>query len=601
MTTDRFGPGRPLRFGTRGSALALAQTNLAIARLHAAHPDLATDVRVVRTEGDLDRISPLTEIGGRGVFTNAIERAILEGQVAAAVHSTKDLPTALHPSLPIVAFPDRDDPRDVLVSRHDVPLDELPANPTIGTSSRRREVQIRRLRPDARLMNIRGNVDTRLRKAEGPKFDAIVVAAAGILRMGWGERICQYFDIDQLVPSPGQGAIAVQARHGSNAARLIAATDDPVVSGPVLLERVFLAAIGAGCAMPVGAHVRATGEYYRIVAMLADPSGDRIAFADEPLALGDEPSHVAEIAARMLTDVGDQSNRQIWNGWVGESDVLCGARVVVTRPRLQSGQLMAALADRGAEPLSLPTIRVEPVADTTALDAALEGLAGGAFDWIVFTSGNAVDVLASRLATLAIEFRLLGEVKVAAVGPATAAAARAAGLDVAVVSDVSDATHLAVELLDRLEVGARILYPRSAIGRDDMLDALADAGFDVVSIDAYRTVPESDVDPRILNLVLRGAIDAIAFSSPSSVRNLVAMLGDDAAAVLKVPAVCAGPVTAEAARAAGFVKAAVSDDPGAAAMAETLAAHWGERADRRQVQRDGRMMPVELVTKGNVG
>ena len=192
------------------------------------------------------------------MFTNAIEAAILRGEVDAAIHSAKDLPSALHPAVPIVAFPDRDDPRDVLdlAAWHDAR--SAPAEPVIGTSSRRRDVQILRLRPDARIVNIRGNIDTRLRKAEGPEFDGIVLAAAGIRRMGWQDRISEYFPVERVVPSPGQGAIAIQARAGSDAAALLETIDDPVVSTPVGIERAFLAAIGAGCTFPVGAYAAAS-------------------------------------------------------------------------------------------------------------------------------------------------------------------------------------------------------------------------------------------------------------------------------------------------------------------------------------------------------
>ena len=217
-------------------------------------PARTVEIRVISTEGDVDKTSPLTEIGGRGVFTNAIEAAILRGEVDAAIHSAKDLPTALHPAVPIVAYPDRDDPRDVLISRHGTTLDLLPPHPVIGTSSRRRDAQILRLRPDARIVNIRGNIDTRLRKAEGPEFDGIVLAAAGIRRMGWQDRISEYFPVERVVPSPGQGAIAIQARAGSDAAAVLETIDDPSVSTPVGIERAFLAAIGAGCTFPVGAY-----------------------------------------------------------------------------------------------------------------------------------------------------------------------------------------------------------------------------------------------------------------------------------------------------------------------------------------------------------
>src|SRR5215217_2567298 len=336
MTLTSPFPDRPIRFGTRGSALALAQTNLAADRFRAAHPECAVEIRVISTEGDVDTSSPLTEIGGRGVFTNAIEAAILRGEVDAAVHSAKDLPSALHPAVPIVAYADRDDPRDVLISRHGTTLDRLPAQPVIGTSSRRRDVQILRLRPDARIVNIRGNIDTRLRKAEGPEFDGIVLAAAGIRRMGWQDRISEYFPVERVVPSPGQGAIAIQARAGSDAAAFLESIDDPFVSAPVGIERAFLAAIGAGCTYPVGAYAKRSDEGYRLIAMLADASGDRVAFASERLGAGEERVHAAEIAACLQAEITAASRTTSWTGWNEDEEDLRGARVVVTRPRRQA-------------------------------------------------------------------------------------------------------------------------------------------------------------------------------------------------------------------------------------------------------------------------
>ena len=321
MTLSSPFPDRPIRFGSRGSALALAQTNLAADRFRAAHPGRAVEVHVITTEGDVDKTSPLTEIGGRGVFTNAIEAAILRGEVDAAIHSAKDLPSALHPAVPIVAYPDRDDPRDVLVSRHGTTLDLLPPHPVIGTSSRRRDAQILRLRPDARIVNIRGNIDTRLRKAEGPAFDGIVLAAAGIRRMGWQDRISEYFPVERVVPSPGQGAIAIQARAGSDAAAVLETIDDPSVSTPVGIERAFLAAIGAGCAFPVGAYAAVVGRGVppdrdarrcRRVIALPLPTSDsllaRSGFTPPRSRHACRPRSAATSGARS------------WNGWNGELD-----------------------------------------------------------------------------------------------------------------------------------------------------------------------------------------------------------------------------------------------------------------------------------------
>jgi hydroxymethylbilane synthase len=573
-------PDRPVRFGTRGSALALAQTTLAADRFRATHPGRAVEVHVISTEGDVDKSSPLTEIGGRGVFTNAIEAAILRGEVDAAIHSAKDLPSTLHPAVPIVAFPNRDDPRDVLVSRHGTTLDLLPSHPVIGTSSRRRDAQILRLRPDAQIMNIRGNIDTRLRKAEDSTFDGIVLAAAGIRRMGWQDRISEYFAVERVVPSPGQGAIAIQARAGSDAAALLESIDDPSVSTPVGIERAFLAAIGVGCTFPVGAYAARLDDGYRLVAMLADAPGDRVAFADERLAAGEERDHAAEIAACLQAEVGKTAGTRAWHGWNGlkdrglTEDDLEGARVVVTRPRRQAGPLIATLLQRGAEPVPLPTIRIEPISDTAQLDLAIEELRRDAIDWCVFTSANAVEVFANRMEALDVGPSQLADVRVAAVGQATATAVVDAGLNLTLIPESATAEALSAALRQVMRAGARVLYPRSAMGRDVLPNELRAAGCDVLAIDVYRTLSEPNVDRRVLDRVRRGEVDVITFASPSSVRHLVALLGSDCVGLNRIPVVCAGPVTAQAAREAGLFVTAVSETPDAVAMSNAIAGFW---------------------------
>lgn len=559
--------------------LAFVQTELAMERFRSAFPEWSVEARAIKTEGDLDKRSPLTEIGGRGVFTSALEAAVLAGEVGAAVHSAKDLPTALHPEAPIVAFPERADPRDVLVSRHGVTLDRLPRNPVVGTSSRRRTVQIVRLRPDARIVDLRGNIDTRLRKAAGDGFDAIVLAAAGLRRMGWHGRATQYFTVDELTPSPAQGALAVQARRGGDAAAMLARIDDPAVSRPVRVERAFLAAIGAGCSLPMGAYVAESRDGLRLTAMLADEAGARIEYVAEVLSPGDECAQAAEVAARMRAEVDREWRRSGWPGASGADADLAGVRVVVTRPRRQAGELAAALSARGAQAILLPIIRIEAVADMSALDEGLREAGRGAFDWLVFTSANAVEVCAGRMSELGLRNGLLASIDVAVVGGATAAAAAAAGFSVRLVSEIPTAEGLSAALTRIVASGERVLFPRSAIGRDTLPRQLQWAGIEVVSVDAYSTEPETDVDGDALELVRRGEIDLMTFSSPSSVRGLIELLGKDAAAVQHVPVVCPGPATAEAAKDAGFAAVVSARDPGAQAMAEAVARLWRTRTD----------------------
>jgi hydroxymethylbilane synthase len=240
--------------GTRGSRLALAQTRLVLDALRATHPAARFEVREIATQGDRDA-KPLSEIGGQGVFTKAIEDALLRGEIDIAVHSMKDLPPRLAEGLAIAAVPKRGDPRDALVARDGRALAGLPPGARIGTGSARRAVQLKLLRADIECVDIRGNVDTRIRKLDAGQYDAIVVAKAGLDRLDLAHRATQVFSIGEMTPSPGQGALAVQTRALEPARRsLLAALDHEATRAAVEAERAFLEAFGAGCNLPVGAH-----------------------------------------------------------------------------------------------------------------------------------------------------------------------------------------------------------------------------------------------------------------------------------------------------------------------------------------------------------
>lgn len=570
MTPRQAEVARPLRIGTRGSALALAQAAAVERRLGDRLPSATAETIIVATQGDIDKVSPLTEIGGRGVFTNALERELAHGHIDAAVHSAKDLPSQLSPELPIVAFLEREDPRDVLVSRHGVKLVELPPHPVIGTSSRRREAQIRQLRPDAQIVSLRGNIDTRLQQALKTDYDAIVLAAAGLSRMGWSTRITESFPLDVLVPAPGQGALAIQAASHSPCRDLFASLDDARVSEAVQAERAFLAAIGTGCTMPVGAHVQRSAQGLTLIAFLESERGDRIARRYVALDLSNAPEHAAAIAQEMQAEVGELQRPPMARSYLPRRD-LAGVTVAVTRPRQQSEQLTTMLAARGATPLALPTIRIEPPGDRGPLDAALRALAMGAFTWVIFTSANAVDAVASAAANLGARDECLRAIRAATIGDATARAARHLGLDVAVVAEEPTAEGLVASLLPRLQVGDRVLYPRSAIGRELLPTALREAGIESTVVDAYCTVPERDIAPDVIARLRSGGVDVLMFSSPSSVAALRAMLGEESYLIEQIPAICAGPVTAAAVREAGLSVAAVSTRPEAPAMVAALA------------------------------
>lgn len=262
---------RAVRIGTRGSRLALAQATWVQAALQAAHPGSDFPLVTIKTAGDriLDR--SLRAIGGKGLFVKEIEEALLAGDVDCAVHSMKDLPAELAPGLVIAAVPPREKPHDVLITRDGGGLAALAAGARVGTGSLRRTAFLRRRRDDLGIVEIRGNVDTRLRKLEAGEFDAVVLAAAGLKRLGIEPRHAQAFDPMDFVPAIGQGALAIECRAGDEA--LVRGLDDAGTRIATRAERAFLARIGGSCHTPLGAYATTDDDRVHLNAVVVSPDG----------------------------------------------------------------------------------------------------------------------------------------------------------------------------------------------------------------------------------------------------------------------------------------------------------------------------------------
>ncbi|MGH2532706.1 MAG: hydroxymethylbilane synthase [Thermomicrobiales bacterium] len=534
-----------IRFGTRGSALARTQTDLVADRLRAIHPEVAHRAVIIRTEGDQDQTTPLTVLGGRGVFTSALQDALRRRSIDAAVHSAKDLPTERPAGLTIAALLAREDPRDVFVSRHGCPLAELGPSPVIGTSSRRRAVQLRRLRLDARVVDLRGNIDTRLRKALDGDLDGIVLAAAGVARMGWTDRITEYLPLEIAVPSPGQGALAVEIRAEERGpARFLTELDEFTVSIAVRVERAFLRGIGGGCTSPVGAYASVEGEAIRLLGMIASEDGERVEWVDHRLGLD-----VAEEAARTLAGDLLQRVQQRAHATAQVADhhalALSGKRVLITRGD-DDDPLAMLVAERGGEPVVVPTIRIVGPSEPEALVEAVGRLDQGEFDWVVFTSGNAVDHVLTWLDRDSAP--ISDHTKVAAVGSATATRLEAKGIDVALVPDPFTGEALVTAMIAAGVQGSAALFPHGDLASDTVPSGLAQAGARVETVEAYRTEPVTGLESDVLADLLTRPVDVAIFLSPSSVRNLVSLLAESLEVLDDAIIACIGPVTARAAR-----------------------------------------------------
>jgi hydroxymethylbilane synthase len=291
-----------LTFATRPSALARWQTRWVIQALQAIYPQAEFIEKVIITQGDriLDR--PLPEIGGKGLFTQELEAALLTGEVDAAVHSLKDLPTEQPSGLRLAAIPARAEVRDAFISASGRDLDELPGGSVIGTSSLRRAAQLLARRPDLLIAPIRGNVDTRVRKILDGQYDGGILAGAGLIRLGLEARITHWLPLEWMLPAPGQGALAIQCRSADlGTIELLEKIQDSATELATRAERTYLQALGGGCSLPVGAYACLVAGQIRLEVVAAAQDGDRFLRA---VFNGQDPDEVGERAARELLKRG---------------------------------------------------------------------------------------------------------------------------------------------------------------------------------------------------------------------------------------------------------------------------------------------------------
>jgi hydroxymethylbilane synthase len=265
-----------LRIGTRGSALALAQANWVKARCLENQPDLEIELRIIKTSGDRSIDTPIAELGGKGVFTKEIEEALLGDTIDLAVHSMKDLPPKLPDGLVIAATPKREDPRDVLVGRAKSALANLPAGTRLGTGSLRRGAQLLHARPDLAIVPIRGNVDTRLRKLDEGQVDGLVMAAAGLKRIGREDRIGEYLSDNVCLSAAAQGCLGIETREQSPARSCLSFLHDEIAWSEVAAERALLDRLGGNCRVPIGARARRTADKLTLMGIVASVDGRRL-------------------------------------------------------------------------------------------------------------------------------------------------------------------------------------------------------------------------------------------------------------------------------------------------------------------------------------
>jgi hydroxymethylbilane synthase len=294
--------------GSRGSQLALWQARWVESRLRELGGDCR--IEVIKTTGDKITDVPLSKVGSKGLFTKELEEALLTETIDVAVHSLKDMPTELPPALCLRAVPQREDVHDALIGSR---LADLREGARVGTSSLRRAAQLKAARPDLEVMDLRGNLDTRLRKLDEGRYDAIVLAAAGLRRLGWADRITELLPVDIMCPAVGQGALAVETRARSDhASQFCAQLDDPASRAEVTAERAVLGALGGGCQVPMGANARVRDGSLHLRAVVISPSGDRAIGGERDGAVSDAQALGRDLGAELIARGGRQILERVY-------------------------------------------------------------------------------------------------------------------------------------------------------------------------------------------------------------------------------------------------------------------------------------------------
>jgi len=550
-----------LTIGTRASALAMVQATILREALDAI--DVETRIVTITTDGDVR--APDTA-WGEGAFVTAIETALIDGRIDVAIHSAKDVPTDEDRRLAIAAYLPRADPRDALVvAAADadvspvVDLTSLPVGSRVGTDSPRRTAFLLARRPDLQVHPIHGNVDTRLRRLDAGETDALVLASAGLDRLGRSDRIASRLNAAWMPPAPGQGALAIQTRSNDTRARdLIAQLDHPPTRQAVELEGSILARSGGGCRAPLGVLVDEDGEDLVVTAGYARPDGGMAIMTTRRGAGG----RVAGLAAAVVDELAERATRQALDD--------AAPRVLLTRPVDQSAATALALVDRGFAPLVVPSIAIENVPSGDLDDAVREF---GGFEWVVITSVNALRALTVAAAQIGVDVADAGpsELRWAAIGRTTANAMRESGIRVDFRPARADVRTLAAEL--PIEPGSRLLLPRGDLTDDALPSDLTGRGAVVTSVTAYRTTAAPAGSIPLLEAALTELPVAVVVTSGSTVRGLLALstaIGAEER-VRAIPLVAIGSSTATEARRLGLTVSGVATSQGPGGLADAVA------------------------------
>jgi len=540
-----------IRIGTRGSKLALYQAYRVRDELQQQYPEIPFSIEIIKTKGDKILDVALSKIGDKGLFTKEIEEALFDNEIDMAVHSLKDLPTIFPNGAKLGAVLKRGEIRDAVISRNGKTLEDLTSEDIIATSSLRRKAQLMRLNKNFRIIEIRGNVNTRIRKMDEGYCSAMIMSAAGLQRLEMDQYITEFLDPEKFIPACSQGAIAVEIRENDNVmGKILSTINDQESYLATEAERAFLRTLEGGCQIPVGSHTRIIRDKFKITGFISSVDGTEFI---RDSAEG-ELSQAVYLSIKLAKNLFDKGGKEILkkireeNVLKSNSELPLKGKVVISTRAIDAGDtLPEILKDQGADVYSLPMIETVPSTLTEEMSIVLNNLK--AYDWIFFTSKNGVTNFFKHLITVQGNTELPLELHIATVGYKTALEMDYYGYAPQFISEGNTSEDMLNQFLSKYNSGnKKILLSLGNLADDTLQNYLSTNNY-VQRINVYETVKPENADPDIINLIKKNSYDLIIFTSPSTFYNFCSFYGKENLGNLKMASI--GAATTKAIKEAG--------------------------------------------------
>jgi hydroxymethylbilane synthase len=528
--------------GTRGSKLALIQTEIIKNHLYTLFPKVKIDIKIIKTTGDKNMNPVPLDTIGKNWFTKEIDKALLDGTIDAAVHSLKDLPETLPDDLIIAAIPQREDAREAFISNNNVSFNTIKKSAIIGTDSTRRKAQLLHKRSDIIVQSIRGNVNKRLEKLKNGDYDGIFLAVAGLKRLGLENIITEYFSEVDVIPSPGQGALAVVCKkNNKQLLTILKKLNHQPTLRAVKAERSFSKIFGGGCSMPIGAYATCDNKELILHGMVGSLDGKYIlkdsirGSASSPIALG------KTLSFRMIKKSSP---------WYTTPEK---PFVVITRPEKKKKYLMNNIKSLGLQPFFYPTIKIKKMSLSKKDQEYIKNFE--TFHSIMFTSKNGVRFFNQTLTTLKINILKNNKIRIAAVGKKTADELKKNGLTTYFTPEIFTAENLVKEM-QQIE-NKKILLLRGDLAESNIIKQLEKKGAKVVNISIYKTELITSPNKDLEELLTQKKVKYLTFTSPSTVKGFLKNVRNKN--IFATPVISIGPVTTKELKKSGFKQIYTAD------------------------------------------